>query len=418
MYAQSQLLLVRKQHKDRARQIIDVFKRVETAVERADESGNAFVTSWENQTEKVAKATKLFQHSLDCKETDWTEDIKVKYDCFAMKGQDDARGKLGVNFHVDMNNMRARVKEAYFQLKMENLLKAKWFIVILVKLKEKIETVFTPIPMSCFKFLLAMKEIFILGQEVTKPVFFALMEATIAHDDHRDVVVHRTLKSIRDVLHIHPDTFLEYLERKEIQPSPELLSQVRAYRKKMVNESKLKGLSASITSGKASMLSHNKPRRWGPTVAQVLNMNNSQPSTRPSSAEKRDAADAAIKVTQNVNIETVVLQAPKLEKQVTFSEGLSSALGGNDKHTADNIAEVATELWRQKHALLMRHNIASCDDRNSAMFSTPQTSFEVFGAGMTSSMEGESGNFFSLDGFQDNDDEGDNDDEEEEDAFK
>jgi hypothetical protein len=398
--SQGQVALIRKQHADRKRLLNDMVKRASAVASRADEGGDKFVTSWEKQTDQLVKINRYFQFGLENKEKDWADDIKIKYDCFLTSGTDDKYGKLGVNFQVDMVSMRHRIKDKRFEIQCENLLKHKWFVILVVKLREKIETVFTPIPMSCFKFLLAVKEVVVLGSELTKSVFFTLVESTIEPDDHRDVVVHRTLKSIRDVLNIQADTFLEYLEKKEIQPSPELLSQVRSLRKKLVNQSKLAGFANTIKSGKASMLA-SKPRRWGNTGAVVVN-SNSSPVSRSETPLPGEAF--------NENPETIinaVSPSAKMEKQVTFSvetiEEHDGRLTVAEKQGIfDDIAGGATELWRQKHALALRHDIASRDDRDSNIFATPVNSFEVFGDGETTSFDDltDSGAFLSMDNLE------------------
>lgn len=386
------MVLMRKQHTDRNRVINELSKKVETAVSAADESGNKFVTSWEAESEKLTKSNKYFQFDLNCKDKDWAEDIKIKYDCFATDGTDAKNGKLGVNFRVDMTNMRHRVRDKHFEIKCENLLKVKWFIILVVKLKEKIETVFTPIPLSCFKFLLAVKEVFVLGLELTTPVFFTLVDATVSNEDHKDIVVHRTLKSIRDVLKIQPDTFLEYLERKEIQPSPELLAQVRSHRKKIVNQSKLAGIAKTINSGKASMLA-SKPRRWGNTQAMLNSQPGADDNNIPAESSPRspDLNDGPQTDTVTKMIETTIC----MEKQVTFSEDSNldrkspvrrlSLL--EKKKIFDDIAGGAADQWKQKHILQDRRDIDSSDYRNSNIFATPDNSFEMFGDGDSSSFD-------------------------------
>lgn len=403
-------MLIKKQYIDRHRQITELARKAATAAARADESGDNFVSSWEKQSENVHRTNKVFQFGLDCKETDWSEDIKIKYDCFVTDGTDDGYGKLGVNFQVDMASMRHRLKDKNFEIKCENLLRHKWFVTIVVKLKEKIETVFTPIPMSCFKFLLAVKEMLVLGQDLTIPVFFSLVAATVAPEDHKDVFIHRTLKSVRDSLKIHPDTFLEYLEKEEIQPCPELLSQVRSHRKKIVNQSKLAGLAKTINTGKATMLA-SKPRRWGNTGAIANSAPESEANTPSISSPEHSRAPTAQQQAvgpQTDLVTTVVLS--KLEKSVTFSMEDTVHMRRqtlNQKKAAfDNIAEMATEQWRQKHALLMRHDIASIDDRNSNMFASPDNSFEMFGDGTMSSLDdigSELGGFISMDYMEEED---------------
>lgn len=46
-------------------------------------------------------------------------------------------------------------------------------------------------------------------------------------DDHRKTIVHQVIRAIRDYVGIEPEKYLQYLMRRSIEPSPELLKQIR-----------------------------------------------------------------------------------------------------------------------------------------------------------------------------------------------
>ena len=47
------------------------------------------------------------------------------------------------------------------------------------------------------------------------------------NNDHRKTIVHQVIRAIRDYIGIEPEKYLQYLMRREIEPSPELLKQIR-----------------------------------------------------------------------------------------------------------------------------------------------------------------------------------------------
>jgi hypothetical protein len=346
------MVLIKKQFTDRSRQMKDMQNRVNDAVVKADHTSENFVVSLENMSHKLDQKNKFFQHNLTVKETDWEENIQFKNDCLLLDGEDPSLGKLGKNFYTDMQSMRNRIKSLEFNTEMNNLLREKWYIIMVVKFKEKLETMFTPVPKSCFKFLLALKQVLLLGQALSNHVFYSILENTVLHEDHKDVVLHRTVSSVRDVLHIKPDTFLEYLEKKEIQPCPELLTQVRQFRKQMVTSAKLAGFAKN---NKASALIY-RGKRYNATS--VMSPNAASPiSSRPESSH----------------------EVLNLKPGVSFAEDTEPITTSAKIRVFDGLVEEASSLWKQKHALFDRKHMESTDERNSALFATPQTSFDDFG---------------------------------------
>ena len=233
--------MIQKQHIERSREIESMKSKYQTAAESAEETGDRFVMSWENSTARIQQVEQLFSQALLDKKTDWENDIKIKFECLVFEGEDKRWGKLGINYYTDMANMRQRYADFQFNTYIENLFKSKWFMNLVIKLREKLETLFQPPPISCFKFLLAIKQVLGLGHSLTAAIFYELLESLVLKEDHKDVIVHRILKSIRDVLSIRDDDFLTYLEKNEIQPCPELLSQVRSLKKQMMAK-KLAGI--------------------------------------------------------------------------------------------------------------------------------------------------------------------------------
>ncbi len=65
------------------------------------------------------------------------------------------------------------------------------------------------------------------GLVLTEEAFFIIVEKTIDPEEHRQLIFHRVLKFTREAVGIGPEAFMRYLEERDIQPCPELLTQIR-----------------------------------------------------------------------------------------------------------------------------------------------------------------------------------------------
>lgn len=54
-------------------------------------------------------------------------------------------------------------------------------------------------------------------------VFFSVLN----YNDHRKTIVHQVIRAIRDYIGIEPEKYLQYLMRRGIEPSPELVKQIK-----------------------------------------------------------------------------------------------------------------------------------------------------------------------------------------------
>jgi len=125
--------------------------------------------------------------------------------------------------------MREASVKAKYATTMSRIFNHRWFITMVMKLTEQMKRMNNIIPMCCLKIVLVIRNIIELDYSLNEEVFYLIIEKTVVErDDHRKTIVHQVIRAVRDHVGILPEKFLEYLERKEIEPSPELLNQIRS----------------------------------------------------------------------------------------------------------------------------------------------------------------------------------------------
>lgn len=164
---------------------------------------------------------------MNQKDFNRTDFIKTLQDCFQMDGNDPKLGRLGSTMMVDLLSMKRRAKHRIYCRKMEFILKAVWFTTILIKLKEHTKKSFQKVPQSLYKFLSVIHVLLMYGWSLNTELFWSLMERTIEPQDQKEIVVHRTIKAIREYLKISPESFMKFLDSRGIPPCTELLAQIR-----------------------------------------------------------------------------------------------------------------------------------------------------------------------------------------------
>lgn len=79
-----------------------------------------------------------------------------------------------------------------------------------------------------------------VGFAMTTESFYVILEKTVTHkDDHRRVIVHKTLKACRESIGIGPEPFMKYLEDNDIPACPELITQIRNLKRKRARKLKI-----------------------------------------------------------------------------------------------------------------------------------------------------------------------------------
>jgi hypothetical protein len=161
-------------------------------------------------------------------EKEITKSMRISHEveCFDDQNRDDVKSQ---GLLKDMRKMHEQADRMTQAVQMDRLLQHRWFLALVVKLREFMKKMNNAVPACCLKFVTAVQQIILLGHTLSQEVFYCLIEATVtAKEDHSKSIVHQLLKIARDIVDISAPDFLAYLEDKDINPNPELVNQVRA----------------------------------------------------------------------------------------------------------------------------------------------------------------------------------------------
>lgn len=155
--------------------------------------------------------------------------ISHEVECYDDQSRDDVKSQ---GLLKDMRKMHEQADRMTQAVQMDRLLQHRWFLALVVKLREFMKKMNNAVPACCLKFVTAVQQIILLGHTLSQEVFYSLIDATVtAKEDHSKTIVHQLLKIARDIVDISAPDFLAYLEDKDINPNPELVNQVRALSK-------------------------------------------------------------------------------------------------------------------------------------------------------------------------------------------
>lgn len=127
---------------------------------------------------------------------------------------------------------------AHKSMLLSNLASNSWFVVHVTKFKDHLHRTNHETPENCFKFLVVVQSLLMEGYKLTEDVFYATVEATLTvSEEYSRSDVNSAIKVVRESIGIGPRKFLKYLEKKSIEPCPDLLIQLRSYRRNKINTS-------------------------------------------------------------------------------------------------------------------------------------------------------------------------------------
>mmetsp|Transcript_9063 Transcript_9063/g.13631 ORF Transcript_9063/g.13631 Transcript_9063/m.13631 type:complete len:945 (+) Transcript_9063:119-2953(+) len=244
-----------KRSEIRDKELESLASEISQVTTRAEVISEKMVNAWEAAATLYADEYHKFNAVMNTRDFERPFWIHAMYDCFSMEGNDRKGGKLGSSLSYDIHCARRKAKHKLYCRKIENLTKAAWFINILTRMKENANRTNHHIPISFMKFLAVLLHIFMYGYELTERLFYDVMERTIEHQDHKEIVVHRALKAIREHIRIDPEDFFEYLDSQSIQPCSELLVQIREIRVRRSRAAR-----AAVIKTKLGTLSQISPR--------------------------------------------------------------------------------------------------------------------------------------------------------------
>jgi hypothetical protein len=140
----------------------------------------------------------------------------------------------GANCGKDLTKMKVLAAKAIYLHSMQEILKNRYIVEAISKLKEYNKKTKQHAPMCCYRFVLVIKSIIVLGISLTNEMFYYILDICLRNpmEEHANIQVHKTLKIVRDYLHISSEEFLKYLELHEYPACPELLAHIRSIRHK------------------------------------------------------------------------------------------------------------------------------------------------------------------------------------------
>jgi hypothetical protein len=106
----------------------------------------------------------------------------------------------------------------------KNERKARWFTAYIAKLKDYVHRTKLNPPLSCLRFLVAIKLMLSRDWAIDKRLFFRILEETVKEKkDFKNIILHNTITAVRAAIGMESTEFLTYLNDRQIDPCPELL---------------------------------------------------------------------------------------------------------------------------------------------------------------------------------------------------
>lgn len=156
----------------------------------------------------------------------------------------------------ELRDINSLVMYSIHTSRMRNLARNDWFLRLLASVLEYKKKVKTPVPISLVKFLVVSSKLLENDFKIDKSLFYDLVGRLIGHDDHKDVIVHRSLTVFREDIGIGVEEFAEYLEKRNIHQCTELLVELRQVQDK---KSRLRRLQSMTSKGEETSSTCNEP---------------------------------------------------------------------------------------------------------------------------------------------------------------
>jgi len=142
-------------------------------------------------------------------------------------------GSMHQNVLDELQQLSNLVKYSIHTTRMKHLVKNKWFMKVIHSLHNyKQNAKKATVPATLPRFLLAASTLLVNNEAIDESLFYMLVEKLIAPQDHKDVIVHRSLSMFRTSIGLSAEHFSEYLERRSITACPELLTELQELRRK------------------------------------------------------------------------------------------------------------------------------------------------------------------------------------------
>ena len=199
--------------------------------DRVRVDGSRLLSRMEEFQESSQLQACLTKSTFFSKEFHRPEIIAAKFEALlALHRKEESLVVTAIHATDDMRAIEKAARRIHYKKQMGNLLGYHWFNVCITKLQDGAVRKRQPVLMSCLRFTGVLKCLFMSGQALTPKLFYLIMEKTVSERDHIHLPVYKMLKYAMDAVDISVESFLSYLESRDIQPCAEHLAHVRKLR--------------------------------------------------------------------------------------------------------------------------------------------------------------------------------------------
>eukprot|EP01041_Mallomonas_annulata_P004498 gene4498-8949_t len=211
----------------RQEQRTENIKLFEEISHKAEGDGKQMLKCFETFSNTQKTHSNITKSIFETKEFQRPEIMRLKFELLEKLQK---KLEKGTQLKGDLKIPEKDVKRLYYHRCIQNISKFIWFPTCISKLKEACKRKRQSVPLSCLKFLGVLRCLFTNGKELNSELFYYIMERTIKSEDHAQLEVYKTLKCAFDSININSESFLQYLENRDIQPCAEHLSYIKRIR--------------------------------------------------------------------------------------------------------------------------------------------------------------------------------------------
>lgn len=150
---------------------------------------------------------------------------------FSQDGRDEGTGRLlGQDLSRDLRRMHSSAAGRALAVCMARIMAHEWFPAVVAKLRDfmrRLNADVSALPSCCLRLTIFCKHILQFGHSVSREVLYVVIDgAVVQKEDHMKLIVHQTLRLIRDGIGVSAREFLSYFDERGLEPNPELLNEI------------------------------------------------------------------------------------------------------------------------------------------------------------------------------------------------
>eukprot|EP01039_Chlorochromonas_danica_P000777 gene777-842_t len=264
--------------------------KAQKKLRRTDHYGHRLLAECEDYAHVHSLAQRQAIELWEGKQFNRMKDMEIKVHHFS-PDFDPTSGNRSISAEEELRKLRLLANQAKEVSQVKLLYEVKWYSQATTRLRDYMKRMNNGAPLCCLKFLLVLKYILVLGFAITVDIFHHILLSEIfMEEDFRKNIVNQIIDVVRIGLEIASEDFLSFLESNRIQPSPELLNEIRL-----------------LNSQKSPLLSGTNKYRLSSNPGNV-STNSSTTPVKPSTSEEESDPALPTKV--------------KVESKVTFAENI------------------------------------------------------------------------------------------------